>query len=123
MSFNYLREWDSSALPSEVVRYLFNEMTTLSQQATSWVLPSYLRQVLNNPEEMETATEYLIYNLAPITEDEEETRARLSLLTKAQIECLQAVIAYWQATERWNDYCPEELNCAATFLRRDANCV
>jgi hypothetical protein len=69
---------------------------------------------------METATEFLIYNLAPGTEYEKETRIRLSLLTAAQIECLQAVIAYWQPTERWGDYCPEELSHAAAFLRRHA---
>jgi hypothetical protein len=118
MSLQYLTEYTGSELPASAVRYLFDELSTLSPKATAWVLPSYLRQVLVDPEQMDSATEFLIYNLAPEAEFEEEAKVRLSLLDRRQVECLVALVDYWQQTERWGEYCPEELNRAKAFLQR-----
>lgn len=118
MSFKELAQHSNPELPREVVRYLFDELTTLSASATRWVLPSYLRHVLSEAPEMRTATEFLIYNLAPSPEYEAETKQRLSLLNARQIQCLLALVCYWQQHEYWGSYCSEELDRAKHFLQR-----
>jgi hypothetical protein len=120
MSLKFLSECTEPALPASAVRYLFDEMSTLSPKATRWVLPSYLRHILVTPEQMESATEFLIYNLGPEAEFEEKTAIRLSLLNKEQIECLLALVEFWQQDAHWGEYCPEELNRAKSFLERAA---
>jgi hypothetical protein len=118
MSYRELAQHPEPQLSSEVIRYLFDELSTLSPAATRWVLPSYLRHALSESDEMQTATEFLIYNLAPQPEYEEETKQRLSLLSKSQIECLLELVAYWQQHEHWGSYCPEELDRAKHFLQQ-----
>ena len=120
MSLQYLSEFTEPELPASAVKYLFDELSTLSPKATRWILPSYLRHVLVAPEQMESATEFLIYNLGPGVESEEETTMRLSLLSKEQVECLLALVEFWQQHTHWGEYCPEELNRAKSFLQRDA---
>ncbi|QSI78192.1 DUF6714 family protein [Niveibacterium microcysteis] len=118
MSYRELAQHPGPQLSLEVVRYLFDELSTLSSAATRWVLPSYLRHVLSESDAMEMATEFLIYSLAPLAEYEEETKQRLSLLSKPQIECLLELVAYWQHHEHWGIYCPEELDRAKHFLQQ-----
>lgn len=118
MSRNFLGEFTEPELPPSAIRYLFDELTTLSPKAMAWVLPSYIRQTLTDPEHMDSATEYLIYNLGPSAEFEEETTVRLSSLDGKQIQCLKELIDYWKQSERWGEYCPEDLERARLFLQR-----
>lgn len=118
MSLKELAQHPNPELPREVIRYLFDELTTLSPSATRWALPSYLRHVLSEAPEMETATEFFIYSLAPSPEYEAETTQRLSLLDTRQIQCLLAIVSYWQQHEYWGTYCPEDLDRAKHFLER-----
>ena len=83
-----------------------------------WVLPSYLREVLLHPDETWSATEYLIYNLGPAPEFEEETRLRFSLLSAKQHACLLAIITFWQESEQWSEYCGSDLLRAKSFLEQ-----
>ncbi|EFK97618.1 conserved hypothetical protein, partial [sediment metagenome] len=110
-------------LPVAAVRYLFDELTTLSPKGMEWVLPSYLRCILEAQENLDSSTEYLIYNLAPEPEYEQETSERLSRLSDEQIQCLIKLVQHWQQSERWREYCPKELDRALQFLQsrvRDA---
>lgn len=120
MSLNYLSECTEPALPASAVRYLFDELSTLSSKATRWILPSYLRHILVSPEQMESATEFLIYSLGPEAAFEEDAAVRLSLLSEEQMECLLALVEFWQRHAHWGEYCPEELNRAKSFLQRAA---
>jgi len=123
MSREYLDDFNAPELPASAIRYLFDELTTLSSKGVEWVLPSYLRHILDQPDLLDSSTEYLIYNLGPEPEFEQETLQRLSRLTPAQFQCLTTLLQYWQQSERWAEYCAEDLARAIRFLQahgRDA---
>lgn len=118
VSRKFLSEYTGSELPTSAVRYLFDELSTLSPKGFEWVLPSYLRHVLDEPDGLNSSTEYLIYNLGPNPECEEETALRLSRLNDKQIQCFIKLIEHWRQSPFWGEYCPEELAHAAQFLLR-----
>ena len=118
MTAHYLANHPGPGLPARAIRWLCDEMSTLSPAATAWVLPSYLRYVLTeeNPRNPRP-TEYLIYDLAPRPEHTADVRTRLSLLSGGQVEALRTVIRHLADTPYWADYCGDELGRAATFLQ------
>jgi hypothetical protein len=116
MVLNYLSEHLDQELPATAIVWLRHESSKLSARATCWVLPSYLRQALAHPDQIDDAIEFLIYGLSPPPEYEEETRIRLSLLSATQVRCLMAVVEYWRNDAKWNEYCGEELARASAFL-------
>lgn len=118
MTRKFLHNHENPELPAPAIRYLFDEMSTLSPKATAWVLPSYLRYVVTNPQEMDMAIEMLIYNLGPQSEHEAETKIRLSLLTTKQLDCLLALIRFWGYKERWSEYCSKDLTRAELFVQK-----
>ena len=113
-----LLSYPDAGLPGEAIRRLCDEMSALSAEATAWVLPSYLRYVLTEENPLDPRpTEFLIYNLAPAPEHAAESRGRLSLLTRGQVEALQAVVRHLADTPYWSDYCCDDLSRALAFLR------
>jgi hypothetical protein len=92
-------------------------MNTLSAQATQWILPSYLRTAISTSEPHDRVPEFLIYNLGPDSEYEEETRQRLALLNPSQVDCLLKVLEYWQRHHHWGEYCPDDIRKAVVFLK------
>jgi hypothetical protein len=101
----------------DAVRWFCDELSTLSAKATAWILPVYLGFVLTAEDPRDPRpTEFLIYELGPASEHEEETRTRLALLNGDQLEALRLMIEYWKDDPYWSEYCPEELDRAAGFL-------
>ena len=116
MSLEELDRHDGSKLPETAIRYLHNEMSTLSAKAISWVLPSYLRLVIENPEPGDPVPEFLIYFFAPVCKYETETKSQLEQLSTEQIDCLIDLMGYFNNTD-WGSYCPDELESAVIFLQ------
>jgi hypothetical protein len=116
MTAKFLAGYTEPALPASAIRWLCDELSSLSAEATRWLLPSYLRHVLTDPIEMERPIEFLIYNISLSPSD--ELQKRLSGLNDRQVECLRAVIDFWCRDEHWGDYCSEELERARTVLAR-----
>jgi hypothetical protein len=106
----------SEQLPFSAVRWFHDELGTLSAKATAWILPVYLRFVLTAEDARDPLpTEWLIYDLSPKPEYEEETRARLALLNGDQLEALQVMVEHWKGDPRWSEY-GDDLGRAAAFL-------
>ena len=113
-----LREFSGPELPFEVLRDVHQEMTCLSAKGWRWVLPSYLTHCLTTEsvyDDMET--EFLIYNLGPELKYQKETLERLSLLNKAQVECLIHFLEWCSVHEHWSTYSPENIASAIAFMR------
>ena len=118
MTVRELVKYPSPELPAPAIRYLCDELGTLSAKAIVWVLPSYVRHVLTAEDERDPRpTEFLIYNLSPAPQYAAETREQLSRLTIEQLRALLAIIERWQGDPRWNDYWKTDLMGASTFLR------
>jgi hypothetical protein len=108
-------------LPASAIRYLCDEWDTFSPIALTWILPSYLRHILTEEDERDPRpTEYLVYNLGPSPEHEEDTRLRLSLLTAEQVTVLAATLDYLCSQPYWNDYWGDDLAAARAFLQTAA---
>jgi hypothetical protein len=118
MMWRELSKYPGPELPDAAIRFLWDEMNTLSAKATAWVLPSYLRYVVSQEDEQDPLpTEFLIYNLGPASEHADESRGRLSHLTTEQIETLRALVEHLKGDARWSEYCGDDLDRADAFLR------
>ena len=117
MTEKYLAKHPGPDLPVAATKWLCDELSTLSPEATRWVLASYLRHVAQGGDLVERATEFLIYHFGPAPEHEDETRASLALLSQEQLLALVALIEHLGQAPKWKDYCPEELARARSFLR------
>lgn len=114
----HLSQYDGPYLPDDAIRYLFDELSCLSAAGFRWVLPSYLRRCLALESGYDALeTEFLIYNLAPGPEYEDEARARLSDLSQSQLRCVQHFVEWCQTDPHWASYCSAELEKAASFVR------
>jgi hypothetical protein len=112
-----LGKLNSEQLPFSAVRWFHDELGTLSAKATAWILPVYLRFVLTAEDvDDPLPTEWLIYNLSPKPEYEEETRARLALLNGDQLEALRVLVEHWKRDPRWSEYHGDDLDRATAFL-------
>lgn len=117
MTLKDLRGHSGEQLPASAIRWLCDELSTLSAKATAWILPVYLRYVLTAEDPCDPRpTEFLIYALSPAVEHETETRMRLALLNGDQFKALGVVIAYWKDDPYWSEHCPDALDQAAHFL-------
>ena len=113
----YLLDHPGPSLPAEAIRWLCDELSTLSPAATVWVLASFLRYVLTEVDLRDRRpTECLIDNLGPAPEDAADARARLSHLTGEQVGAVRAVVRHLAETPYWADYCGQDLDRAAAFL-------
>lgn len=117
MTTRYLTEYTGPNLPAEAIRWLCDEMSTISPAATAWVFPSYLRYVLTAEDPRDPRpTAFLIYNLAPAPEHAADIQGRLSVLTAAQVEALLTVVRHLADTPYWADHYGGELEQATAFL-------
>jgi hypothetical protein len=106
----YLDEHRGEVIDGPVIRYMSIEMTCLSTKGWSWALPHYLPYCLTPEAEYnQSETEYLIYNLGPNDEFKNETRARLSDLSKQQIDCLKHFLDWLSQHPKWSDISPKTL--------------
>jgi hypothetical protein len=111
-----LEKYTEPTLPNEAIRYLFNELSLLSPQATRWVLPSYLRRCLTMDASDSVETEFLIYILGPKPEFHEDSRKRFAELSVAQLTVLQQFIEWCAAHPDWSSYCPQDIAAARSFV-------
>ncbi len=117
-----LSEFYGTLLPVKAIRTIHQEMSCLSAQGWRWVLPSYLTHcvsVKTVSDDMET--EFLIYNLGPSQQFQDETLERLSALNFPQIDCLIHFLEWCSAHEHWAAYCPEDIERALSFMRTVKN--
>ena len=117
MTEKYLAKHPGPDLPVAATKWLCDELSTLSPEATRWVLGSYLRHVVHGGEVVERATEFLIYHLGPAPEHEQETRASLALLSQEQLLALVSLVEHLGQETKWQEHCPEDLERASLFLR------
>jgi hypothetical protein len=107
----------ATQLPEAAIRFVYDEWSTLSAKAATWILPSYLRYVLTDENERDPLpTEFLIYHLRVRSEDVHETRVRFSLLTSGQVAVLRAMLEYWKNDAYWSEYCLKDINAAIAFV-------
>jgi hypothetical protein len=113
----YLDRRRDQPVELEMFRYMHQELGCLSAQGWAWMLPHFLPHCLT-PGALYTQmeTEFLLYNLAPTGEYEEETRARLSALDAGQLRCLLHFVQWMQAHPVWSEYCPTEIARALAFV-------
>jgi hypothetical protein len=112
-----LLKYPGPSLPPQAIRWLCDELTTMSAQATAYFLPSLLRYVMTDENGRDPRpTEFLIYGLGPSPEHAAETRARLSLLSTAQVEALLALVKHWAREGEWSKDWSEDLERASAFL-------
>lgn len=101
----------------ELIRILHQEMSNLSAKMWLWILPSYLKYCLTpEAEYSQMETEFLIYALSPSPEFEKDTKSRLSLLNRRQLDCLLCFIEWCGKHSFWSGYCPKEISRAKFFL-------
>ena len=111
-----LDKYQGEKLPKEAIRYLYDEMSTLSSIGWSWVLPSYLRVALSSDDKYDTVIEFLIYNLSPADEFVKETNERLAFLSKGQVDCIVELLKFWLCHEHWGSFCRAELERAIEYI-------
>ena len=113
-----LLQYKGRELPVEAIRCLHQEMSCLSASGWRWVLPSFLRYcITKEAEESGMETEFLIYNLSPAPEYQDEARIRLSALNKEQINCLLSLMLWCKENEYWSTYYPNEIHNAIGFIQ------
>ena len=101
----------------EVIRLIHREMFCLSAAGWCWALPHYLRFCLTPEAEYNRMeTEFLIYNLGPAEQFEEESKERFSLLSQRQISCLLLFLEHLEQSPHWSEYCPENIARARKFI-------
>jgi hypothetical protein len=113
----YLDERRDQPVDVEMIRYMHQELGCLSARGWAWMLPHFLPHCLT-PDAVYTQmeTEFLLYNLAPSAEHEEETKVHLSALDADQMRCLLHFVQWMQAHPVWSDYCPAEIARALVFV-------
>jgi hypothetical protein len=111
-----LEKYTEPTLPDEAIKYLFNELTLLSPQATRWVLPSYLRRCITMDHQDSVETEFLIYNLGARPEFHEDTRERTKLLSVDQLKVLLHFVEWCAVHPEWSAYCPDDIASARSLV-------
>jgi len=112
-----LEPFKEPMLTEQAILEIFSEMSCLSADGWRWMLPSYLLQCLENPGgRLDSAIEFLIYNLAPTQKHEAETRERLAALHVDQLRCLVHFLEWCGEHEHWGDYCADEIAQGLAFL-------
>ena len=112
-----LEKYSESTLPDEAIRYLHDELSLLSGQATRWVLPSYLRRCITMDTYDSLETEFLIYNLGPKAEYHADARERLKELSVPQLTVLLHFLEWCAAHPEWSSYCGDDVAIAQSFVR------
>lgn len=114
-----LEQYRDKPIDGEVIRLIHQELYHLSPLGWSWILPHYLRYCLT-PEAIYNRfeTEFLIYSLAPDLEFEKDSLFRMSSMSGDQVRCLQNFLDWCLNQTYWNDFCPEEIVLAKTFLEK-----
>jgi hypothetical protein len=112
-----LEKYTEPTLPDEAIRYLHDELSLLSAQATRWVLPSYLRRCITMDSYDALETEFLIYNLGPKAEYHADARERLKELSAPQLMVLLHFLEWCAAHPEWSSYCGEDIANAQVFVR------
>jgi hypothetical protein len=112
-----LEQYTEPTLPPEAIRYLHDEWSCLSSQATRWVLPSYLKHCIVQDTYDGLETEFLIYSLRPAPQYEADTRQRLRGLKAGEVTCLLHFLEWCSVHPHWSTYCPEDIALAIQFVR------
>jgi len=83
-----------------LIRFIHQQLYHLSPVAFRWILPSYLKFCLSSVSSQEEVY-FLVYNLSPDQEFQEDTYRRLSALNAAQIRCLIHFLNWCSGNECW----------------------
>jgi len=108
-------------LPVEAIRSIHQELSRLSAKGWRWILPSFLRYAVSKEAaQSQMEIEFLIYELGPDKEFQEEVLERLSMMSQNQIDCLILFLQWCQLPEQsqWSTYCPKEIKKALNFLKQ-----
>jgi hypothetical protein len=112
-----LEKYPEPTLPDEAIRYLHNDWSCLSPQATRWVLPSYLRRCITMDTYDSLEVEFLICSLSPEAEYESETRQRLNGLSANQTTVLLHFLEWCAEHPEWSSYCEGDIGRAIVFVQ------
>ncbi|MFZ2725174.1 MAG: DUF6714 family protein [Methylococcaceae bacterium] len=114
---NDIEDYRNKEITGEVIRLVHQELSSLSAKGWRWILPYYLRFCLTSDAEYNRMeTEFLIYNLRPSLEFQQDTVTRLSILNKDHINCLIHFLMWCEGQQYWRDYCLEDIKMAKSFL-------
>lgn len=118
-----LEEYRNKDITGETIRMVHQELYHFSAKALLWILPYYLRFCLT-PEAAysKMETEFLIYNLNPAPEFQQETLERFSKLNKVQVNCLIYFLEWCFIQKHWKEYCPRDIEMGIKFLQSITEC-
>lgn len=113
----YLEASRNFPVDGALIRFIHQELYHLSPKAYRWIIPHYLKYCLDVEEDMAQEEVYfLVYNLSPSLEFQEDTHCRLSNLNKAEIDFLIAFLEWCGQKENWVEI-RENVKKAIVFLR------
>jgi hypothetical protein len=95
-----------------------DELRKLSDAATKWIIPHYLRYALTEQAKysrMET-TFFVLSLVARNKEEVQQIATRLSSMSPEQIGCLERVLEYLKNDPEWTEYMGEYLEAALATL-------
>jgi hypothetical protein len=89
----HMSQYTEPRLPIDGVRYLHDELISLSAEGMRWLLPSLLRKAVLS-DRYDSLSEFFVHDLEADIE-ESCLKERYSLLNLNQIKCLIAVLEYF----------------------------
>jgi hypothetical protein len=117
-----LEEYRGKDVNSEFIRWIHQDLSSLSARSMQWILPYYLRYcVTSEAQYNKMEIEYLIYNLAPAREVVDDTRERYSKLNQLQIKCMINFMEWCLLLDYFSNFLSDEVHKAINFLQSLAN--
>jgi hypothetical protein len=112
----YLNASRNIKIDDKLIRRVHQELNHLSPIAFRWILPHYLRFCLSSGGKYSQEEVYfLVYNLSPDPEFQEDEYRRLSGLNFSQINCLVNFLKWCESNEDWIEIL-EDIDRAIKFL-------
>ncbi len=105
--------------PEEGLRVIYDELSCLSSEGLLWVMPTYLKYIVNTKASLdadEIEVEFFLYNFAPELKYQKDAAARLSSLNRHQISFIIKIFEWLGTFEYWSEWYGEDLSKAKLFL-------
>lgn len=112
----YLNASRNMKIDDALIRRLHQELHHLSPYAFRWILPHYFKFCLSSGGKYSQEEVYfLVYNLSPDPEFQDDVYRQLSALNTAQISCLVNFLKWCEGNEDWVEIM-DDIDRAIKFL-------
>ncbi|AXI04332.1 DUF6714 family protein [Aquirhabdus parva] len=117
----YLNVYRHLSVDNKLIRFLHQNLYELSPLAFRWVLPHYLKYCLTEDwAYAQEETYFLVFNLGPAPQLENDTLIRFAALNDKQINCLIDFLSWCTGVEDCIDI-EDDINRAFAFLKKLLN--